>query len=87
MMVEEVDDSGLSEKERRKKAETERDEKARAKARARWKKAGNLAIAAKRFERSGRERKEKKPGSRTSTPVSTPSNRNSSCGGGGEGRE
>ncbi|GMH50832.1 hypothetical protein TL16_g00879 [Triparma laevis f. inornata] len=68
MMVEEVDDSGLSEKERRKKAETERDEKARAKARARWKKAGNLAIAAKRFERSGRERKEKKPGSRSSTP-------------------
>ncbi|GMH92416.1 hypothetical protein TrVE_jg3638 [Triparma verrucosa] len=82
MMVEDVDDSGMSEKERRKIEEKEREEKARAKARARWKKAGNLAIAAKRFERSGRERSEKKPGSRSNSPVPTPSNRNSNNGGG-----
>ena len=58
---------------------TQRDQAAAsARARKNWKKAGNMAIAMNRFERSGRERKERKrkmaagspsPSSRSATPM------------------
>lgn len=71
LTIEDIDNNGQSERDRRAREASTR-------ARKNWKKAGNLAIAVKRFERSGRERsgRERKPRSRSTTPVPTPSNAN-----------